>query len=377
MPPAYGCWYSLSIEEKGSCVDPHNPKELKYSLLKTALAYKATGQVQAEWEDEVLPQLKKRFSKNGFRYALSDGVPIPDGILWKLYLVGKISDIANLKPTIVAEAVDENTAKLGCKALNSQKVGLSVLLRNYDIHWRLNNVRVRSNNDVGLDNMSAESSTSLCGVQAVLRSSFRDSLTVSTIGGAIIVDGKPYALTTAHPFSIDDRVASSDGTGQDAVDEINGSDHSDAVSQSDESDSDTTIKAQNQNPLIRLQSKVYIQECDPALIDPVDLSIHMQVIDEGAVLNHQSSIVLMNRNDDWALIPIENTKFQTTNHYISSEGESLLVTGITNEMPPGPLVAATGTSIFTKTTFRYKSMLLLPSSDKPQIVWVADMKTGT
>lgn len=128
--------------------------------------------------------------------------------------------------------------------------------------------------------------------------------------------------------------------------------------------------------MIYFRSKVYAQKCDRILIGSHDLSVSEQNTDKDTLINNQSSMVKLNRGEDWALVPIENSNFHGASWYTSPDGQKLLVTSVSSIMPPGTVNAATGISAPAKTKFMSQSLILLPSSDRLQVVWAADMQTG-
>lgn len=87
-------------------------------------------------------------------------------------------------------------------------------------------------------------------------------------------------------------------------------------------------------------------------------------------------MVKLNRGEDWALVPIENSNFRGADWYTGSDRQKLLVTGVSSIMQPGTVNAATGISAPAKTKFMSQSLILLPGSGKLQAIWAADMQTG-
>lgn len=196
----------IGEEKKKACVVAKNARLLQYSFGRPLQAYRTAGKLRHEWQNLVLPQIKGRTSKDDFRYAISHGKPMSDCIVWTFYLVGKTPDTYSLSPTIVAECANKDLAELGCKALKKMKCGLGSLLKN--IHYRQNVIRLTSDNENDSNALrvsKGSSGTSLCGTQAILRSAVPNcdeeiTLSTSTIGSVIVVDGVYYALTAAHAF---------------------------------------------------------------------------------------------------------------------------------------------------------------------------------
>lgn len=296
MTSAYGCWSLLGEEEKKACVVAKNAR-LQYSFGRTLQAYRTAGKLRHEWQNLVLPQIKARTSKDDFRYAISHGKPISDCIVWTLYLVGKTPDTCSLSPTIVAECANKDLAELGCKALKKMKGGLGSLLKNYNIHYRQNVIRLTSDNENDSKVLRVSrggSGTSLCGTQAILRSAVPNcdeeiTLSTFTIGGVIVVDGAYYALIAAHAFPARGSTSSSsqdDDSDNESNNESNF--HDQHLTSSPPSTSTARPSRRIKRSMTYFRSKVYAQKCDRILIGSHDLSVSGQNTDEDTLINNQS-----------------------------------------------------------------------------------------
>ncbi|KAF7504417.1 hypothetical protein GJ744_002221 [Endocarpon pusillum] len=379
MSGTIGCWLRLSEAEKLLCFEAKSAprRELQYQTQRLS-AWRVAGKLQEEWNTIAL-EITSRTKKIDFRNSISPGNPGNAVIRWVLYLVGKAPEASKLKPTIVAECADVGLAKKACKALQKMKKrSLRPLLGTYDMHYAQAPIRLRAepNGIVSLSISSADGHYSLCGQQIIICSRLGAEtpiFTTSTIGGAILIGGTYYALTAAHAFPehILDRPTSNEGA------QI-GKNHRDPGDESLKNDATVSDSAPTPRGLLRLARSVYVQKCDRNSINPEDLSIPAQPSTEAAALiNNASQHVTLNRNQDWALVPIENHRFMRENKFTSPTGSIAHVTGISENIPPGPVVIATGVSDpavskISKTT----SLLLLPGCEKLQIVWSAEKQSA-
>lgn len=379
MSQTFGCWSTLSAAEKLLCFEAKSSprRELQYQTQKLS-AWPVAGKLQEEW-NRIAPEIKSRTGQIHFRSSISPGNPDNAVIRWVLYLVGKTPDASKLKPTIVAECADVELAKKASKALQEMKKhSLEPLLGTYDMHYAQARIRLRAepNRIVSPPLSGADGYYSLCGQQVIISSRLgaeTPMFTTSTIGGTILIGGTYYALTAAHAFPerTSDRSTSNEG----ALISTSSRNPGDESLKNDATVSDS---APTPRGLLRLKSSVYIQKCDRNLIDPEDLGIPAQLsIGAAALINSASQYVMLNRNQDWALVPIENDRFMHENKFTSPTGSIARVTGISENIPSGPVVIVTGisdpaVSRISKTT----SLLLLPGCEQLQIVWSAEKYSG-
>ncbi|ERF71126.1 hypothetical protein EPUS_09149 [Endocarpon pusillum Z07020] len=375
MSRTFGCWLTLSEDEKLSCFEAKSAprRGLQYQTQKLS-AWRVAGKLQEEW-NRIAPEIKSRTDNINFRSSISPGNPENALIRWELYLVGKTPEASKLKPTIVAECGDVVLAKKACKALQDMKKhSLEPLLGTYDMHYAQAQIRLRAepNGIVSPSLSSADGHYSLCGQQIIISSCLGAEtpiFTTSTIGGAILIGGTYYALTAAHAFPerIFDRPTSNEGA------QI-GKNPPHPGDESLKNDATVSDSAPTPRGLLRLTRSVYIQKCDRNSINPEDLSIPAQPsTGAAALINSASQHVMLNRNQDWALVPIENYRFMCENKFTSPTGSILHVTGISENIPPGPVIIATGVSDpAVSTVSQTTSLLLLPGCEQLQIVWSAE-----
>ncbi|KAK5071057.1 hypothetical protein LTS08_000308 [Lithohypha guttulata] len=378
-------WSASSFSERKASIIYDNPRCLPHSSSK-AYRLAIDKPLFRTWQEDSSEIRKVTGSKNFRKLVWNDKSvkSIEKPINLVLYLVGESPDVSTLKPTIVVECQNKKAAKKASEILEGMKqYGMELLLGNFDISYREVDLRLRS--DWG----SAPSTTpdarhpvssSICGAQAVIVFRPRDTVDVttyktSTIGGAILLDGVYYALTTAHAFTDDERSAPMDFTmSSEELSSLEEDSDLDPVSSNSRSAGSTIQDTKNKRSLSRHIRDVHVQNAD--YIDPDDLSVPNQPTTAATLLNSESSNVILNQQEDWALIPIENPAFKTPNHYIDSGGQSQLVESIAQDLYTGQVTAVTGVSPRAKTKFSMQSLMLLPGSDNLSIVWSASLRSA-
>ncbi|KAL2423279.1 hypothetical protein ABEF95_003505 [Exophiala dermatitidis] len=304
-------------------------------------------------------------------------------IRWALYLVGKAPpDVRHLRPTIVAECTDIESAKNACKALQKmKKYSLATLLDDYDIHYAQVRIRLCSGPDEILPSSIAvgedtDRVSTLCGQQAIIVSRLQAAqplFTTSTIGGAILLDGTYYALTAAHAFP-DQREADQSNSNDVAAGKFSCyPENSDS-----ERGEDVSKTGSIYSGLLRSSRTVYVQKCDSKDIEPEDLRLPAETtLETGSQLNGTSQFVLLNRDHGWALVPIDSKKYQKENKFKSSRGSIDPVIGIVESMPRGQVVVASGASESTTSlVLESTSLLVLPECKQLQLVWSVIMQSA-
>ena len=375
MSTSYGCWEHLSKLEKRLCFDETSKPFRQLTVAGRVVgAWKVKGKLQEEW-NRLLREIQSRTDNDDFREIVSPGIPLTAVIRWNLYLVGNKAAVKVLKPTIVAECKDVKIAEQACKALSEQrKYSLQLLLATYEIRYAQVTLRLRSDETPDIKSsfpaFSDEATRSLCGRQIVIVSEKvgrEQSCTSATIGGVLLVDGTPYAMTAAHAFQLDDTITSEN---QSSTPDLENENEGESVL------SNTTANSPDSTPtddVLQVRRKVYAQNCPADFIDADSLRLkELPALSRAALVNEADNVVLLNQQEDWALIPVNNPRFTRTNKLKIEGHSSIEVIGVAETMPQGRIVLGTGisdpaTSAFTTT----ESLFLLPNSDKLQIMWSA------
>jgi hypothetical protein len=378
MSPTFGCWFTLSEADKSLCFDAKSgPKRLLQYQGQKLCAWPVAGKLREEW-NRVAEQVKARTETINFQRLISPAKPNHATVRWVLYLAGKVPDPGSLLPIIVAESADIEIAKRACKALQDMKKhSLAPLLGSYGMHFAQVQIRLRAEPTEVVSPLpsDADDRSSLCGQQILISSHFgaeAPAFTTSTLGGAIIVGRTCYGLTAAHAFP--------EHTPHHQTRDEHAHVRTESQDQLDGSFKSNTHVADSATSPPTLRYLVYVQKCDGGVIDPETLSIPDPPppdISKASLINSVSHRVIFNRSQDWALVPIENDRFLRENKFTSPDGTVTHITGITEDIPPGPVVIATGVSdpAFSSVS-ETTSLLLLPGCEQPQIVWSAEKHSG-
>lgn len=185
------------------------------------------------------------------------------------------------------------------------------------------------------------------------------------MGGVIFVDGCHYGLTSAHAFH---PLSTNPGpliAGFDA--------HELESSKALEQDTTWNVYAQDFAPAVTLAQS-------PG-------NMPNQPVNAGDLVNgtlsggqHASITIkptLINRDMDWALVPIQNKDFVTRNALRDENGAIVDVTSIGQQQPTGRVVV--GSSVASRIWRSFPdlaSMIVLPGSNRVHAVWQLKQKTG-
>lgn len=371
MSRAYGCWSGLSIVEKEECFEPKSARRDYLQLQSSCKAWRVSGQLAQEWND-LLIELRTRTDTDEFRRGLSAGKQSLPVINFALYLVARKPDVVKLKPTIVAECRDIDVAKRACKALQQMKqYSLAPLLGSYEIDYAQSTIRLRADTDP----QTVTRKKNLCGAQVLILNVQSSGLTdpkmctTATVGGIVVVDGKNYAITAGHAFFRDHTDVESDASTNGA------SDVSD--SRGGLSSVDSENSALSRAGIAQIRSKVYAEKRDAVHIDENGtLSLDEEPATR-SLINTAEPNILVNRDEDWALVPVNNPVYETTNRLPEICGSGREVTATLDAIPAGTVHAITGVSTPAEVTLSSTaSLLLLPGSKKSTIVWCAHGRSG-
>jgi hypothetical protein len=369
------CWLRLSEAERESCFDPKS-KPKRELIFKSILKFKAwavKGPLQQEWNN-VLPTITEASEQQNFREQLfgkdsRNGVVAPPK--WSLYLVGRKPRANVLTPMIIAEHSDINVARRACKAFEDLKDGsLGALLRGYDVYYAQYTIRLRADAGNAVPSTPGPSNVNLCGLHVVI-SSPGESIsaagtiwTHSTIGGCLEINGEYYGLTAAHAFpDIATRGLAS------------------SQEENDRSSDSTSKAGAGILQLRQVYAHPGIVEnlYDNALVTSAQ-SPDTRMLLNGTVTDPERNRVapiLYNRNKDWALVPISNRRFATNNRVDLGSGQYMSVSGAAETVPQEPVFVASGVSQPSVTKLSgTASAILLPGSDRLQIVWTAERGSG-
>lgn len=373
MSRAYGCWTGLSNAEREKCFDPTSSRRGYLQQQSSYKAWRASGELAQEWNDLIV-ELKTRTDTDDFRRSLSSGKQSLPVVNFALYLAARRPDVAKLKPTIVAECRDVEVAKRACKALQQMKhYTLAPLLGSYEIDYAQSTIRLRADSDSDSD--TPVEKKNLCGAQILILNiqpgglTDPKSCTTATVGGVVTVSGKNYAMTAAHAFFRNSTDIDSDtSTNRTSNASIPGS---------GTSNSGSANSVLSRAGVAIVQSKVYAEKCDPIWIDENGSAMLVEEPVKRALINTTEPNVLVNRDEDWALVPINNSMYDTINRLPINTGQGQQVTAISNTMPAGMVNVITGVSSPAEATMSSAaSLLLLPGSKKSTIVWCAFGRSG-
>lgn len=369
---SFGCWSRLTDEEKKRCFDAKSSptRDLQFPTQKLK-AWRVNGPLAAEW-NAIVQEIRLRTRSDGS--SVWDDVVQNSGavVRWTLYLVGKKADIRKLKPVIVAECRDIETAKRACKTLQEWKrYSLSGLLSGYDIHYAQVLISLCARHttiDSSTTGTSSEDKFSLCGAQVTIRNQAdgETRFTNSTIGGAILIDGNYFGMTAAHAFP-----NSHSSKGNSRATSFSSSSEKSLEHPSEPSSSPGSDR------LVRQDTQVYLDTRD---VDRTgqdqSLGSTTQLLPQN-LLNSSDAMVLLNRSQDWALVPIKNSRFQCANSFLDLDASWRTVAGITNSKPPEEVTIVAGVSGTCKSTFLgASSLVMFPGTHQLQVAWSTSHQTG-
>jgi hypothetical protein len=359
-------WAALSVQERQQCFskNPQPDKVLKAQLSKKIEVWEVSGLLKQEWNSKLSAKiaqvLSETYISNEFftkgHKRTSTGLPI-----WEIYIVLKKGRRESAKPTIFALHRDISVAKRACKLIEDLKQGsLKVLLQDYDIAYAEYSLNLRADaqrsSSPGIARLR-----SLCGAHVVISSQTGEpaaqAWTRSTIGGVVLVNGTYFGLTTAHSFLEDE---------------------------------DDSAEAENHgaSPRQKPTWKVYAQSCvnDTTTKDdtncisaqPVDSANLINTADTGGLTNGvRNSEVLLGRSSDWALVPVHNSQFTTTNSLSVGNGEDMEINSLVDEIPSGQVMVASSVAQRVWADFPgIVSIIALPDSPSVHIAWRVSQDTG-
>lgn len=366
MSRAYGCWSGLSASQKQKCFDPRStPRKGYLQLQSSGKAWRVSGDLALEW-NALIEELKTRTDNDDFRRSLSLGKQSLPAVNFALYLVARKPDVAKLKPTIVAECRDIDVAKRAYKALlQMQEYTLAPLLGSYELDYAQSTIKLRADSDA----RPVRAKKNLCGAQILILNIQADGITdpkscmTATVGGVICVSGKNYAMTAAHAFFRD-----SPGTESDTSTNTTSS----AGRSRGPSNAGSVDSALSRAGIALVQSKVFAEKRDSIWIDGDGL---LSLDEEPMIhllINSSESNVLVNKDEDWALVPINNPSYEIANRLPTIAGRNREITAISEIIPAATVNIISGVSEPARAMMSSAaSLLLLPGSKKSTIVWCA------
>ncbi|ERF72520.1 hypothetical protein EPUS_02801 [Endocarpon pusillum Z07020] len=292
-------------------------------------AWAVTGPLQQEWNN-VLPTITETSDQLNFREQLFR------------------KDQGNCVIALPKWSFDINVARRAYKAFEDLKEGsLGTLLRAYKFYYAEYTIRPRG---LRVIISSPDESVSAAGT----------TWTHSKIGGCLEINGKYYGLTAAHAFpDIATRAVAS------------------SHEENDRSSSSTSKIGAGILELREVYAHAGIVEnlYDNALLTSAQ-SPDTRMLLNGTIKDPERASVapiLYNRNKDWALVPISNRRFATHNWVDLGSEQYMSVSGVAETLPEESVFCASGVSQPSVTKLSgTASAILLPGSDRLQIVWTAE-----
>lgn len=366
-------WATLPVHERQQCFskNPQPDKVLKASLARKIEVWEVSGLLRQEWSAnlsaKIAQGLSEKYISNDFfnngHKRRSTGLPI-----WDIYVVLKKGRRESAKPTIIALHRDISVAKRAYKLIEDLKqASLKVLLQDYDIAYAEYPLNLRADAD-GSSTPSTKYLRNLCGTHVVISRQTGEppgepaaqAWSRSTIGGVLLVNGTYFGLTTAHSFF------------------------------EDEEDLAEQYKHDGSPPpLIRKPAwRVYAQDCahDSTTEDDTNC-ISAQPVDPANLINSTDADgltngvlnpdVLLSRSCDWALVPVQNSQFTTTNSLSVGTGEEIQVNSLADDIPSGQVMVASSVAERVWADFpKIASIIALPGSPSVHIAWRVSQQTS-
>ncbi|KEF61015.1 uncharacterized protein A1O9_02579 [Exophiala aquamarina CBS 119918] len=366
-PNTSSFWGNLAPNDQAACFDPRSKPALNFGSKK---AWAVQGPLQKGWNGQILPKIIEIAGYDNVRAIIFKGLKdVSVTITWSCYLIGKHPDLQILQPTIIAKAGNEYVAKNAARYFQKLKDGsLRSLLGGFKLSYAKSTVSLCGDEEPPeCERFERHKSVTqsegrkfnLCGahvrISVVTADSALDDNRVlkdnhATIGGVIRVDGRYYAVTVAHVFQPDATHAPSPSI--------------------------SSLREGGSSPRYLSQSvagyAVALDEGHQPCIGPFtgrSRVVNEQNLFEGGNSNPIASIIC-NREKDWALIPITNEVFQTSNSVSSEFLPRITIRKFKDTLPGSHVIAISGVSGCHTTSFEPNaSAILLPQSQKIQLTW--------
>lgn len=251
------------------------------------------------------------------------------------------------------------------------------MLGTYEVHYAEVLIRLRADTGASFSASRSPSqqpmvSSSLCGSPIAIKGEHDKAYTVATIGGVLLVNNDRYALTAAHSLP-HARPAKR------YLNELNT-----AVSMASDDSSSHRSQEHSQLPnrpgVVPIPStslEAYAIRCEAVSIDPESRRLMRDpVVEADHRINGSLRHAIINQEEDWALIPLDNPRYSSNNVLSVDHDTEKIVQGISENMPLGTIFLGSGVSGPSHTVFyRTHSLFLLPSSRCLQVLWGAAATT--
>lgn len=360
-------WGNLAPNDQAACFDPRSKPALNFGSKK---AWTVQGPLQKGWNGEILPKILEIAGYDNVRTIIFKGLKdVSVTITWSCYLIGKHPDLQSLQPTIIAKAGNESVARNAAKYFQNLKAGsLRSLLGDFKLAHAKSKVSLCGDEEQPervhseLYNKVTQSEggkTNLCGahvrISSVAGDSALDDNTASrenhaTIGGVIRTQGRYYGVTVAHVFQPNITEAPLP-----------------SISSVREGDSGPRNLSQRVAGYV-----VTLDEGHQPCIGPFtgqSRVVNEQSPTEDGTSSSTASIIC-NPEKDWALIPITNEVFQTSNSVSFESVSRITVRKFKDNVPGSDVIVVSGVSGCHTASFEPSaSAILLPTSQKIQLTW--------
>jgi hypothetical protein len=378
-------WDCLTQSEQLGCID-----KTKVYEVAGRKAYYPSGKVREKWKKEAYPAIKDIMNdpKNKVRIygRTSSKHPLCS---FSLFMLDCNPIWKPVRPTIVVSCAEKRFAKQTVGLLEKMS-GLKKSVLGFDFLIREEIILVADHSEAASP-VAQPPGASLCGARVLISPSQTNHFWArATIGGVIVIDGRPYALTAAHAFfrAQEDAkpeysdVVSSNGTAS-TISDGDDQDHGNNIIALEAAGQTQFHGNRRETEMTQMESRsIYLDDRSSPAQSPSDDT--GQVVQKPASIGDENLIGTIetpsnahhlpgsqfNLENDWALFEISPSRFQMLNTIQSPAGDLLEAVNVAQTEPNGPVLVAAGVSgIWQTECSALLSGIILPNSRKMLDAW--------